>query len=152
MQELILEYKQSLKLLKTAQPIDEMEEKVINEMISDIQFAIDWMKQGKRPNHYSKSIETKTAYSRRTLLDMDLFPCMEILPEVELSQAKKIAVMKVLRVLTERQLTCFLLHAAHMRSMQEIANELNLKKTTVQEHIETARKKIKEIAKEIAVS
>lgn len=53
--------------------------------------------------------------------------------------------MRIMLSLTERQLNCYLLHYAHRLSMQEIANELGIKKSTVQDHIELARKKISEM-------
>ena len=149
MQDLIIEYKKSLKQLRTIKAYDELEGRLITEMISDMEYAIEWMKTGQRPNQVSRSQESKSAYDRCTLINLDLFPCLEIKPSEELTLEKKKAVMQVLNVLTERQLTCFLLYAAHMRSMEEIAEELNIKKATVQDHIETARKKIKKIADKI---
>ena len=130
---------------------DETEARIKNEMISDMEYAITWMRSGQQPNAYSNAPRTKSAYDRRTLLKNHQFPSLDIVPEVKLTEAKKVAVMNVIRVLTERQLTCFLLHTAHMRTMQEIADELGLKKGTVQDHIEKAKEKISKVAENIEV-
>ncbi|MGE7092548.1 sigma factor-like helix-turn-helix DNA-binding protein [Lysinibacillus sp. NPDC048646] len=149
--DLILEYKRGKKELTKLKFDDEQKQKLVNEMIADMDFAIEWMRIGKRPNFQSKAIEQKSAYERRQLINMDLFPCLEIVPERTISEYRKKAVMQVLMALSERQMNCFLLHTAHMRSMDEIAFELGIKKATVQKHIELARLKIDEIAKSIAI-
>ncbi|MGE7839592.1 sigma factor-like helix-turn-helix DNA-binding protein [Lysinibacillus sp. NPDC093712] len=121
---------------------------IANQIIADMDYAIRWMKTGEQPDAYSRAVESKSAYSRRALLDLEIFPCLDITPTADriISDNRKRAVMQVIQHLTERQLTCFLLHTAHMRSMQEIADELGIAKSTVQEHLDNAEKKIKNIA------
>lgn len=128
---------------------DPNEMKIVNEMIADMEYAIDWMRHGERPNYTGRSIKTKNAYARRSLINMELFPSLEVEPSKEISNERKKAVMQILMTLTERQLNCFLLHTAHLRSMQEIADELGIKKRTVQEHIDTARVKIAEMTNNV---
>lgn len=126
------------------------EEPVIAGMVSDLDYAIEWMRTGKQPNAVTRGVTTKSAYARRILLNTNIFPCLDLEVEDEkpLSDYKKRIVRLVLGELTERQLTCFLLHVAHMRTHQEIAEELHLKATTVQNHIERAREKIDEVLRE----
>lgn len=69
--------------------IDVQEHKIINEMISDMDFAIEWMKTGKRPNSHGKGIESSNIYNRRLLIDMDLMPSLEIEPDEEISNERK---------------------------------------------------------------
>lgn len=128
---------------------DPNELKIVNEMIADMDYAIDWMRRGERPNFTGRAIKQKNAYTRRSLINMDLFPSLEVEPSREISNERKKAVMQILMSLTERQMNCFLLHTAHLRSMQEIADELGIKKRTVQEHIDTARMKINEMTKNV---
>ncbi len=146
-----MEYKRGKKALERMKPniTDPNELKILNEMIADMDYAIDWMRRGDRPNLTGRAIKQKNAYARRSLINMDLFPSLQVEPSKEISNERKKAVMKILMALTERQMNCFLLHTAHCRSLQEIADELGIKKRTVQEHIETARAKIKELTKEV---
>lgn len=127
---------------------DPLKIEIANQIIADMDYAIRWMKTGEQPDAYSRAVESKSAYSRRALLDLEIFPCLDITPTADrvISDNRKRAVMQVIQHLTERQLTCFLLHTAHMRSMQEIADELGIAKSTVQEHLDNAEKKIKKIA------
>ncbi|MFE3573938.1 sigma factor-like helix-turn-helix DNA-binding protein [Lysinibacillus sp. NPDC059133] len=149
--DLITEYKRGKKALERMKPniTDPNELKIVNEMIADMDYAIDWMRSGERPNFTGRGIKQKNAYARRSLINMDLFPSLEVEPSKEINNERKKAVMQILMMLTERQMNCFLLHTAHLRSMQEIADELGIKKRTVQEHIETARLKITELTKEV---
>ncbi|MGN7478072.1 sigma factor-like helix-turn-helix DNA-binding protein [Solibacillus silvestris] len=55
----------------------------------------------------------------------------------------------MLAELTEKQLTCYLLHVAHTRTFEQIAEELGVKVSTVQTHIERAREKVAAAAKEL---
>jgi len=149
--DLITEYKRGKKALERMKPniTDPNELKIVNEMIADMDYAIDWMRRGERPNFTGRGVKQKNAYARRSLINMDLFPSLEVEPSKEISNERKNAVMQILMTLTERQLNCFLLHTAHLRSMQEIAEELGIKKRTVQEHIDIARMKINEMTKNV---
>lgn len=149
--DLIMEYKRGKKALERMKSniTDPNELKIVNEMIADMDYAIDWMRLGERPNFTGRAIKQKNAYARRSLINMDLFPSLQVEPTKEISNERKKAVMQILMTLTERQMNCFLLHTAHLRSMQEIADELGIKKRTVQEHIDIARSKIKEMTKNV---
>lgn len=152
--DLLVEYKQSRKALMQMQKnsVDENELKLINGMLSDMDFAIDLMRTGKSAFTTNKSIEKRSAYDRRSLLDMDLFPALsddmnQFKSTDSLNEKRKRAVTAILMSLTERQTNCFLLHYAHKQSMQQIAEELGISKRTVQGHIEVARERVKELAK-----
>lgn len=155
MNDLILEYKKAKRALEKAKStLQEVTHvSIANEIIADLDYSIRWMKTGKQPDVYSRATEAKSAYSRRVLLNSQLFPCLDIEPSVQraISDSRKRAVMQVIQHLTERQLTCYLLHTAHMRSMQEIADELGIAKSTVQEHLEKAEKKIMKIADDMSL-
>lgn len=150
LKEYIKTYKQTNALLEKC--TDPYELKILRGMVSDLKFTIRWLKQGSNPDLYRKghTVVKGGGYDKRKAeVDLMYFgqrDKIEILGEIDpervLTQDERVELMYVLRTLTERQLTCFLLHTAHMRSMQQIADELGIIKRTVQEHIETARAKI----------
>ena len=122
---------------------DMQDKRQINSMINDMSFSIDWMKKGRRPGNL-RGIDRRSAYQRRVLMDMDLFPSLDIEPEQRtLSESEKSAIREILIDLSHRERQCYLLHMAQGWSMQEIAEELNIKKSSVQKFIERAKNKIK---------
>ena len=123
--------------------LDRQDKSQINSMINDMSFSIDWMKLGRRPGNM-RGIDKRSAYQRRALIDMDLFPSLDIEPdEKTLDESERRALMNILIDLSHRERQCYLLHMAQGWSMREIANELNIKKPTVQKFIERAKNKIK---------
>jgi positive control factor len=119
------------------------EDRIVGEMISDMQYAIDWMKSGRRPGNY-RGVDKRSAYQRRALLDMDMFPSIELKPkQVYLNEEQKKQLIDILYVLSHRERQCYMLHMAHGWSLQEIADELNIKKRTAQQYVDRAREKIK---------
>lgn len=121
---------------------DQQDKNQINSMINDMSFSIDWMKKGRRPGNM-RGIDRRSAYQRRALLDMDMFPSLDIEPEERaLQEDEKEALVNILMDLSHRERQCYLLHMANGMSMQEIAVELEIKKPTVQKFIERAKNKI----------
>lgn len=121
--------------------------RIVAEMLSDLNYGIEWMRSGKQPNTLSRVIDHKSAYDRRMLLNMDLFPCLDVVCNADkvLSDDKKRLVTYVLSHLTERQLTCFLLHTAHMLNEAAVAAELGITRDSARSHIRTAKKRIAHI-------
>lgn len=147
--ELIMEYEEGRKELYNMKrnlgdsELDKLDKTQINSMINDMSFAIDWMKIGRRPGNL-RGIDKRSAYQRRALLDMDLFPSWDIKPEPrELTEKEKKAIINILVDLSHRERQCYLLHMAEGWSLQEIADELNLAKRTVQQYVDRAKAKIK---------
>ena len=123
--------------------VDKMDRAQVNGMINDMSFAIDWMKTGRRPGNL-RGIDKRSVYQRRILVDMDLMPSLDIQPEPrELGEEEKQALYNMLIDLSHRERQCYLLHMAQGWSMQEIADELGIKKPSVQKFIERAKLKIK---------
>ncbi|GIN71148.1 hypothetical protein J14TS2_16230 [Bacillus sp. J14TS2] len=123
--------------------LDRQDKKHINSMISDMSFALDWMKTGRRPGNL-RGIDRRSVYQRTALVDMELMPSLDITPEPrDLENDEKQALMNILIDLSHRERQCYLLHMSQGWSMQEIADELNIKKPTVQKFIERAKNKIK---------
>ncbi|WP_217597158.1 sigma-70 family RNA polymerase sigma factor [Cohnella sp. GbtcB17] len=115
---------------------------IINGMISDLQYSVEWMRSGRRPGG-RRGVDAKDAYKRSVLLNMDLFPSLDLdYKEPELTDEQKKAIVRVLLRMTERERECFLLHMAHGMSFAQIGKELSLSRGTVQHHIMRAKAKI----------
>jgi positive control factor len=123
---------------------DQKDRSVISGMIGEMSEAMEWMKVGHRPGNIG-GIEKRSAYQRRSLVNMDLMPSLDIQPKQrELSEEEKHAIRNVLVLLSHRERECYLLHMAQGWSMAEIARELHISKPTVQKYIARAKEKIKE--------
>lgn len=123
--------------------LDKQDKTHINSMINDMSFSIEWMKLGRRPGNM-RGIDKRSAYQRRVLVDMDLMPSLDIQPEERaLNESEKQALINILIDLSHRERQCYLLHMAQGWSMQEIADELKIKKPSVQKFIDRAKNKIK---------
>lgn len=131
------------KTLDRSNLVDQEEHKIIGGMISDLQFALEWMKRGRRPGN-RRGAERRSVYQRTVLLDTELFPSLlEDEPERSLTDWEKRKLIDLLWELSDRERQCYLLHMAHGRSMLEIAKELGISKRTVQQYIDRAKEKIK---------
>lgn len=146
---LIYEYSNGRKDLRVKVAEADVDDKtVINSMINEMTDVIKWLKTGKDPYDF-RSNEKKSAYQRRVLLDMDLFPSLDIIPESaeeqdagELTEEQKELIVEVLIELSWRERQCYLLHYANERTFQEISNELGITKSSVQSYINRAKEKI----------
>lgn len=150
--DLIVQYRKAKRKLEkiNTNPYNEYidEAKVISEMMSDLNYALEWMRNGQQPNIKQQGTTIKAIYTKRLILDSDIFPCLDIVSHEQeklLSDRKKRVVTFILSELTDRQLTCFLLHVAHMRTYAEIGAELGIKASSVQNHVERAREKIEKV-------
>lgn len=133
------------KTLDRSDPAENEEHKIIGGMISDLQFALEWMKRGRRPGN-RRGVERRSVYQRTVLLDTELFPSLlEEKPERKLEDWEKRKIIDILWELSDRERQSYLLHMAHGWSMSEIAAELGISKRTVQQYISRARKKIQKI-------
>lgn len=145
---LIIEYEEGRKDLYELKnrlgvsELDKLDRTQINSMINDMAYSIEWMKRGRRPGNL-RGVDKRSAYQRRVLLDMDLFPSWDIEPEQrKLTEKEKKVVYEVLLLLSHRERQCYLLHMAQGWTMQEIADELKITKSSVQKYVERAKKKI----------
>jgi RNA polymerase sigma-70 factor (ECF subfamily) len=60
-----------------------------------------------------------------------------------LSEEQKNQIINILVELSHRERQCYLMHMAYGMSLTEIAEELKLKKRTVQQYIDRAKDKVK---------
>lgn|SRR5690625_2631777 len=122
--------------------LDKLDRSQINSMISSMSYSIDWMKLGRRPGNM-RGIDKRNAYQRRALVDIETLPSLEIEPEERiLTEEEKKTLFDMLIDLSHRERQCYLLHFAQGMSMQEVANELGITKSSVQKFINRAKSKI----------
>ncbi|SFG10276.1 sigma-70 family RNA polymerase sigma factor [Sporolactobacillus nakayamae] len=146
---MVYEYRRSIRLAKKAYasaPIKEdpnsIERTIISEMLSDMHFALAWIHCGFNPYHKCG------AYRRSEVqfMDPDLMDAIELESKPqdarELSDMERIDIKIALSKLTERETDIYVMHHAEMLPLDEIAELLGVKKSTVATTIRRAQKKI----------
>jgi len=154
MQQLIEEYKQSLKeARKMYIKASEEDKKIIAGMISDLEYAIEWMKTSKMPGN-RRGIERRAAYQREKpfdpLLMQKFFRSNEPVYEWDNHEKENVItswdrerIEDALSVLTDREREVYLMSRGYCLTYSEIANYLCISSSSVQTMIERAEKKIK---------
>lgn len=157
--ELIQEYKEGRTQLKEMlkrydlENVEDTEEiKVINSMINEMTFVIEWLETGRNPNE-ERGIHKSTKYSHVSLEAMgqvaDNYGHLRKEREAfGMNDNQKRIVSEVLSSFTDVQRYCFLSHVCQFRTLQDIADELEITKSTVQSHIMRAWGKVEKIQKE----
>jgi positive control factor len=153
--QLIYEYKQSLKAAREMYTnASEEDKKIISGMISDIEYAIEWMEKCRMPGN-RRGIERRAAYQREKPFDplmmQKYFRSSEQVyewddheQEDKLSDWDMQRIEDALSVLTEKEKEVYLMSRGHCLSYSQIANYLCISRGAVQKMIERAEKKIAE--------
>lgn len=154
MYQLIAEYKETLKVVRNLHSeADEKDKKIIGGMISDLEYAIEWMSTGRRPG-LRRGIERRAAYQRERPFDPvlmqtyfrsmneNIYSWDDHIQEDNVSPWDRERIEDALSVLTDREKEIYLMSRGYSLSFSEIASLLNLKKATVQNNIKRAEKKI----------
>lgn len=151
--DLLCEYREGKKQLNRLKnslnqkdPVIKEDIKIINSMAEDMDFVIEWLETGRQPG-LRRGVDKRKAYQIKYLENMDLIP--DISEQLEpkplyLSESQKRVLLNIFSSFSLRERQCYILYAAQGLSMAEIAEELGIKKRTVQQYIERARNKIKE--------
>lgn len=123
--------------------------KQINSMIESMTFSLDWMKTGRQPGTF-RGVDEKAVYQKRSYENIDLIP--DIAEQLEsddinkkhlfMTREEKVISADILASFSLRERQCYILHVAQKRSMSDIANELGVSKSMVQQSIRRAKKKI----------
>lgn len=120
------------------------ESKIVSGMISDMQYALEWMGVGKRPET-RRGAERTDAYRHAELMDMDLLPALDLsIKPVELTEEQKRLIVQVLIKMSMRERQCYLLHMAQGLSYSEVSEALKISKATVQTHVRRAKVKVRQ--------
>ncbi|SMG58280.1 sigma factor-like helix-turn-helix DNA-binding protein [Paenibacillus aquistagni] len=147
MQDLIPEYKKTMKILVKAkeQAPDEDDAKIIGEMISSTQFSIDYLKKGHHPEN-RRGIHRRSVQQRTTPLD-PLWMQSYAAPSgcgsyTNISESGRLQIDMALSTLTVQERQAYTLHKGLCFSLSQIALEMDVSKSTVQSYIDRAAQKI----------
>ncbi|MED0983023.1 sigma-70 family RNA polymerase sigma factor [Bacillus paramycoides] len=154
MEGLINSYIQTLHEIKDAKGnASETEKKIFSDMISDLEFTIEWLRTGRRPGN-RRGIERRAAYQRERACDPllmqryfrsmndNLYEWDDHQQEHVISEWDKIRLEDVLSLLTEREKEVYLMSRGYCLTYREIAKYLMISCSTIQTLIERAEKKI----------
>ncbi|TXK82615.1 sigma factor-like helix-turn-helix DNA-binding protein [Paenibacillus sp. N3.4] len=118
---------------------------MITQMISDVDFAIEWMHTGRRPGN-KRGIERRSAYQREKLMDpirMQAYAQQNHAGSPSnLTDGQRNQLEMALSRLSERERECYVMAHGHCHSMSDIAAMLNIRKSSVQTFVERAQNKI----------
>jgi positive control factor len=154
MEELLKQYKETLKeTKKLLEKASDEDKKIIRGMISDLEFAIEWMTTGRRPGN-RRGVERRAAYQREKpfdpLLMQKFFRSNEPVYEWDNHEKEDVItswdrerIEDALSVLTDREREVYLMSRGYCLTYSEIANYLCISSSSVQTMIERAEKKIK---------
>src|SRR5690606_9320418 len=121
------------KSLDRTNPYEAEEAKIVSSMLSDMRYALDWMRRGRRPGS-RKGVERRDIYRRREL----------IASARPMTEEDRQQLIDCVAVMTERELMCWLLHMAHGLTQNEIADRLGVTRSSVRMYLQRARKKVQE--------
>jgi len=117
--------------LDRADPNQDDEARTVSGMLSDMRYALDWMRRGRRPG------------SRRGAERRDIYRRRELLASAEpMTDDERRKLLDCVAVMTERELTCWLLHMAHGLTYSQISDRLGVSRASVQRFVERARDKV----------
>ena len=155
---LIAEYKKSLRLANkmkrelknknkpTLQ--DEEDNKIILGMISDLEYAIEWMMKGRNPD-LRRGIDKAGVYltdpavlEALHVYDVDSYSDQPV-DSIGITEKDRELIDDALCTLTEREKDVFMMIKVEGLTFESTADLLGIKKSTVQTHFERAECKIK---------
>lgn len=149
MEQLLKEYKITEKSLHDLKErtTDKAERQIVGSMISDCQYAIKWIKNGKEAG-VIRGIERRSMYQNTQVWDplwMQSFSSPESCGSfTTLTEFQRYQIEDALSTLSERERECYELHYGKCFSYEEIARFFKVKKGTIQNYIKRADAKIKE--------
>lgn len=116
-------------------------------MISNLDYAIEWLETGRRPGN-KRGIERYAAYQREIPTDI-VQRFMNPAPKLELdyTDEQRLQAEFIVSIMSERERQCYEMHYIGLYSLDDIALELDMAKGTVQTYIKRANAKVKEYRK-----
>lgn len=123
------------------------DQKILNSMIENMTFAIEWMKKGRNPE-LNRGVNKKKIYQKQFFESIDVIPDItnEIYDintkEIYMTEEEKKKVAEIFISWSHKERYCYIAHEVERKSFQEIADEMNLSKSTIQSYISRARKKV----------
>jgi len=154
MNDLISEYKQSLKQVRQAirkierkdapTEEDQVQMSLLRGMERDLLWSIEWMETGREPKKQQK-IERLSKKQREKIMDPYLLDQSVVGWELPTYRTQNIDIKKIMGILSPREQEIFIMNRVQLISYQEIAQLLGIKKTTVANKIERSKKKIERL-------
>ncbi|TYS87585.1 sigma factor-like helix-turn-helix DNA-binding protein [Rossellomorea aquimaris] len=153
MENLLWSYKENLsKAKKMIKEASDRDKSLLNGMIRDLQFAIEWMETGRQPGN-KRGVERLAAYQRERPFDPllmqrffrsqeETYAWDEAESESVISSAEQEMIEDALSVLTAKEKEVYLMSRGHCLSYSQIANYLCISSSSVQTMIERSEKKI----------
>lgn len=152
MHDMIDGYQQSRRTLRALRTLntDPAERNVIGGMISDCEYALEWIRTGRRPGS-RRGIERRAAYQR--IRPTDPLALQSILSRnaagspvqaSTISDEDRQRIEHVLSRLTVRERECYEMAIGQGMSYSEIAELTGVTKASVQWFVDSARKKIQD--------
>ncbi|MDZ5607043.1 sigma-70 family RNA polymerase sigma factor [Bacillus pseudomycoides] len=153
MKDLIKQYNKTLRQLeKSKENATEADLKVIDGMISDIRYALEWMRTAKQPGT-KRGIERRAAYQRDKLVNPllmqrylrsteTLYEWDDKPKESVISEWERIKLDDALSTLTEYEKEIFVMYKGGMFTQEEIAKLMEVTRSTIQQILRRADKKI----------
>ncbi|AYK05307.1 sigma factor-like helix-turn-helix DNA-binding protein [Brevibacillus laterosporus] len=160
MQELLKEYRETRKKLKKAYAdlraisvekrgleavLDDSERCYLSEIISDVEYVIEWLETGRRPES-KRGIERRAAYQREKLVDpirMQAFVFRGTAGSpANISEWESLQIEDALCVLSVRERECYLLAHGEGFSHSQIAQMLNITVSSVETYIKRSQLKV----------
>jgi positive control factor len=145
-------YRGTHRMLKRARDstADPGEREIIEGMISDVNYSIEWMHTGKRPGN-RRGIERRAAYQREKLMDplrMQAFVHQHNAGSpANLSESQRFQIEMALQLLSERERECYTMAHGDCIPHADIARMLKITKGSVSQLVNRAQKKISEEVK-----
>lgn len=121
--------------LDMTDPLAVEEDKTLKGMLSDMRYALEWMRKGRRPGN-RRGVDITDVYRQRELY-AELAPM-----SLEQVDRRKIAI--ILLDLSGRERECFLLHMAHGLTYEEISARLDLSRAAIQSYVTRAKHKVEQ--------
>jgi len=134
-------------------PYQKQELSQINSMIDSMTYAMEWMETGREPGTF-RGVEKTRQYQRQFFESMVTVPDVleQIVEELDFEDRKlhlaredKLVLADVFASMSHRERQCYVLYYGNRMSMGKIADEVGISKRTVQQYIERARQKVKDI-------
>lgn len=129
------------------------DKEIIKDMITDLEFAIEWMETGRRPGN-KRGIERRAAYQRerafdpllmqkyfRSADDLD-YKWDDNIKEDLISEWDQERIKDALSVLTDREREIYLMSRGYSLPYKDISKYLGITVSTVKTNIKRAEKKI----------
>lgn len=158
---LLYEYKKSLKQIKELKeqykdiPDPEIQigkkiindprkstKSIINSMISDLEYSIEWIESGRNPNLKRGADRTDVYLLDPQKMDKRMLETLYHGPSRELTKDEIEILEDAMCTLSKREKEVFIFYHCDGLSIKRIADLLGIKKGTAQKHFERAKRKI----------